>query len=197
VPKALVHTLSCMRRNFSVIGVVLATVALAVCCVSGAQANDPAGSSGSPQAHISTELTVEKAAKVMQWNIRRVCKSVEYKVSAIEIKPGFPHAQVHLKVKNGKCMHSSVVRSSCEGSRWSNDSGVDLYMRDQPYFVCNTQAVWATNKHTNGGVCWEEVGRPTDTNAMITATRYLEVGYDSRGALRWRPSSSNFTCHVS
>jgi hypothetical protein len=201
VPQALRHTANRMRRSLRSIEGVVAIMPLAVCCASSAQASDPAGSSDSPRAHISTELTEAKAATVMAWNIRRVCKAVEYKVSAIEIKPGFPHAKVHLKVKNGKCTQSSVVRSTCKGSRWTSQSDVDMSMLGQPYFVCNTQAVWQTNKHTNGGVCWNEVGKPTDTNAIITATRYLEVGYDSRGALRWRPGGPpggpNFNCRVS
>jgi opacity protein-like surface antigen len=134
VLKALRHTLSRMRRSFRTIGAVLAIASLAVCCASSAQASDHPVRSASPRAHISTELTEAKAVKVMNWNIRRVCKTVEYKVSAIEIKPGFPHAKVHLKVKNGKCTQSSVVRSTCKGSRWTSQSDVDMSMLGQPYF---------------------------------------------------------------
>jgi hypothetical protein len=142
-----------------------------------------------PQAHAAAkDITERRARRVMRKKAQQSCQSVEHK-RRIKVKvhpdPMLPPVTVHRVVQNGKCLAYSVPYGTCHQGTWTAGGvGVDLYMEMQEYFSCQMLIRWQTNKYTVDGICWDEVGKPTDTNAIIAASRFMEAGYDRRGALR-------------
>jgi hypothetical protein len=134
-----------------------------------------------------------KARKVMRADARKACRSVEKSRWKLVKLPRWPYP-VLVPQLNGRCVAYGPVNGSCEYSTWPATEP-DENLRGHIFYVCNNRIVWQTNKDTWKGICWAELGKPRDGNALITATRFTEVGYDNRGALRivreeWRCRAS-------
>jgi hypothetical protein len=125
---------------------------------------------------------------VIRWNASRVCHSVEHEIKIkvkVKTDPLLPPKTITKTVQNGTCLDAAVGYGTCDEGKWKKGgSGVDISMEGQKYFHCKMVIKWRPNRYTKDGVCWEEVGKPKDTNAIIKPSRFMEVGYDKRGALR-------------
>jgi hypothetical protein len=128
-----------------------------------------------------------QAKKVMRRDAKRNCNAVEdtrwvlkspINILGVPIGPPVP-----TEVQNGDCLTVRVPDSTCEAAIWPADEPDEL-LRGNWYHVCNTVIRWRPNEDTWKGVCWEQVGSPKDDDVVVKATRFIEVGYDFRGALR-------------
>jgi hypothetical protein len=126
-----------------------------------------------------------KARRVMKNLNKHSCKAVEYTWKELVKVRGFPYPVIAYR-KNGQCLSYAVIRGSCEVRPWPGNDP-DPALRNRWYLVCDTRLSWKVldGKSPKGppGPCWEELGRPLN-GTIITASRHIEVGYDSRGALR-------------
>jgi hypothetical protein len=152
-----------------------------------------------PRAYAAAkEITERRARRVMTQNVRTLCRDMEQKITVTEkvrIDPMLPPHTIHRVVKNGTCKSWSVPYSTCDPGVWP-DNDPDIYLQHRKFIACTQIMKWQTNKYTQFGICWEELGKPQDSNAFITASRVVEVGYDSRGALRRLPDPT-YSCRAS